>query len=246
MALGSRRWPSAVWQPSCFCPAQEVIGWCRKPWKFVGLKRLESLRGGGASGQGGRFVAGNSMGTQVLSPTNDQDRNDGGQPPRSVLIVRKPFSDYLVDGTNIWELHGQRTLKRERMSIVEQGSGLLVGDVDLLACRRIARTDDSGTWVAAEKPELFPWNVAKNCVQGRSQLGQPGRKELFAWVVERPHRYQWPKPAKRSSQVTWITLPETSRKDPTAGEACGAHCDLGRQLPTEKTTSYIQSDGFVA
>ena len=60
---------------------------------------------GGASGPGGRPV--NLTDTRVRSSSNDGDRKDGGQAPRSALIVRKPFSDYLVDGSKILELRWQ-------------------------------------------------------------------------------------------------------------------------------------------
>ncbi len=54
------------------------------------------------------------------------------------LIIRKPWVDFILDGAfgcgplKTWELRGKRTQVRGTIGLIEAGSGLVVGTVDLV------------------------------------------------------------------------------------------------------------------
>lgn len=50
------------------------------------------------------------------------------------LIVRKPWVDLILSGEKVWEMRSMATHIRGRIGIIEQGSGRVVGEVDLVDC----------------------------------------------------------------------------------------------------------------
>lgn len=48
------------------------------------------------------------------------------------LIVRQPWIEKILSGEKTWEMRSKRTLVRGRIGLIEQGTGLIVGECDLI------------------------------------------------------------------------------------------------------------------
>jgi len=50
------------------------------------------------------------------------------------LIVRKPWIDLILSGEKTWEMRSRATTIRGRVGLIEKGSGLIVGEVEIVDC----------------------------------------------------------------------------------------------------------------
>ncbi|PSR23395.1 MAG: hypothetical protein C7B45_03535 [Sulfobacillus acidophilus] len=110
------------------------------------------------------------------------------------LIIRQPWIDLILNGRKRWEIRGQATTMRGRIALIQSGSGLVVGTVDLVDC--LALTPDD--YYEAEPFHGIPQPI--DC-----PLPYP---RIYAWVLARPHRFAVPI-AYRHPQgaVIWVNLP---------------------------------------
>ena len=63
------------------------------------------------------------------------------------LFVKPPFAGYIVDGVKSIEYRTQYTHVRERIGIIESGSGTVIGDAELYACWESLKYDGIWQWV---------------------------------------------------------------------------------------------------
>ena len=116
--------------------------------------------------------------------------------PNSALFVRKQWCDQILNGSKLWELRGQPTSKRGRICLAESKSNLLVGEVDIVDCLLVGARDKeneirpaSGNNIEQDNFLMLPNNMSKHGVDDMSVIKY---KTIYAWVLERPSRYQPP------------------------------------------------------
>lgn len=108
------------------------------------------------------------------------------------LIVKKEHLDNIFDGIKPWEMRSRATNVRGRIGLIESGSGLIVGEVDLTDCLRALNSD-----------------VEKLITQHLHQVEDIKLldKWRFPWVLENPERYEIPKPYKHpQGAVIWVKI----------------------------------------
>ncbi len=50
------------------------------------------------------------------------------------LIIKEAWIDLILDGRKTWEIRGRQTNKREKIGIIQSGTGTVIGTVDLVDC----------------------------------------------------------------------------------------------------------------
>lgn len=113
--------------------------------------------------------------------------------PNRALIVRQPWIDLILSGKKTWEMRSRPTIVRGRIGLIEQGTGLIVGEANI---------DDS----LDRKYGIFDKN-ADNFERHRIL----DRGELFnwpyPWVLSNAIRYETPiKYNHPNGAVIWVDL----------------------------------------
>ena len=87
--------------------------------------------------------------------------------------------DLLVDGSKTWEIRDRPTRKRGRVMLAAAGTGLILGEVSIIGCRRLQRSNfsDHSTFHRVEDAGLVD-----------------GYSEIWAWIVADAKRYARPVP----------------------------------------------------
>jgi hypothetical protein len=107
------------------------------------------------------------------------------------LIVKKPWIDLILSGQKIWEMRSRRTLVRGKIGLIEQGSGLIVGECELI---------HSGMRIDQSERELFK---CYHRVEDLSLL----EKWRYPWVLKNAKRYETPIKYKHpKGAVTWVKI----------------------------------------
>jgi hypothetical protein len=84
---------------------------------------------------------------------------------RALIIKAEPLAQ-ILSGEKVWELRGSRTHIRGRISLIESGSGLIIGEADLIDCigpldaktyERERNKHRSSKLFEAQYPTLFAW-----------------------------------------------------------------------------------------
>lgn len=107
------------------------------------------------------------------------------------LIVRKPWIDLILDGHKTWEMRSRPTNIRGRIGLIEQGSGLIVGEVDLVDSLQAVTTrqkhDEFERHLVADFDLLKKWK--------------------YPWVIENAKRYSEPVAYQhKPGCVTWVKI----------------------------------------
>ena len=106
------------------------------------------------------------------------------------LIVKKEWLDKIFDEGKIWEMRTTKTKIRGRIGLIESGTGLIVGEVDLVGCSECPITK----WEAL---------IKLHKVENLDLLD----KWKYAWFLQNPKRYDEPKPYKHpQGAVIWVNL----------------------------------------
>ncbi len=109
---------------------------------------------------------------------------------KRALIVRKPYARMIVGGVKTWEMRSRPTTIRERIGIIEAGSGLIIGAVDLVDSLNLSLNS-------------LKDKVHKHQVDDFALL----EKWHFAWVLERPKLYKEPRVyIHHPGAVVWVKL----------------------------------------
>lgn len=116
--------------------------------------------------------------------------NRGGLQIKRALIVRKPYADLIVTGAKPWELRSRKVNIRGRIGIIQAGSGLIIGEVDLIGWHEYSYLN----LVNAKMMHL---------VDDHKML----RKWPIAWVLENPLKYETPvKYVHPPGAQSWVKL----------------------------------------
>jgi predicted transcriptional regulator len=107
------------------------------------------------------------------------------------LIVRPPFAGLIVDGHKKWEMRSKETIMRGRIGIIEGGTGLIIGEVDIVDCLSFPNHSDLYAKVHMHQVEDF-WLLDK---------------WKIAWVLDNHERYDKPiKYEHPKGAVTWVRV----------------------------------------
>lgn len=107
------------------------------------------------------------------------------------LIVKQPWVDLILSGEKTWEMRSKRTLIRGRIGLIEQGTGLIVGECDLT---------HSGLPLDKLDAECF------HCFHRVDDLSLL-EKWRHPWHLENVKRYERPvKYDHPKGAVTWVRI----------------------------------------
>lgn len=107
------------------------------------------------------------------------------------LIVRQPWIELILSGVKIWEMRSARTNIRGRVGMIEQGTGLIVGEVDLVD------SIDPLTLITHQM------HYDKHRIENYEKL----LDWSFPWVLENAERYKKPVRYKHpQGAVIWVNL----------------------------------------
>ena len=110
-------------------------------------------------------------------------------PIKRALIIRKPWIDFILDGSKTWEMRSQPTKIRGRIALIESGSGMIVGECFLSGC----------------PSPLMPLSfyTDKHRVNDRALL----RRWCHPWELENVKKYAQPIPYEHpQGAVIWVNL----------------------------------------
>ena len=108
------------------------------------------------------------------------------------LIIRQPWIELILSGQKMWEMRSKPTRIRGRIGLIEQGSGLIVGEAELTG-------------------SLDPFRDAEQMVYTRS-LHRVDDLDLltiwrYPWRLEGARRFEKPIPYDHpKGAVTWVKL----------------------------------------
>ena len=107
------------------------------------------------------------------------------------LIIQKPWIELILQGNKTWEMRSTKTNIRGKIGLIEAGTGLIVGEVELV---------DSLPEITNRQMRD---NFEKHLVCDFSLL----KKWKYPWVLKNAIRYKEPKPyAHKSGCVTWVRI----------------------------------------
>jgi len=108
------------------------------------------------------------------------------------LIVKKPWIDLILSGQKTWEMRSRPTKIRGRIGLIEQGTGLIVGECDLVHSQILA----------LDKLECDTYR----CFHGVEDLTLL-EKWRFPWELKNAKQYEKPIPYKHPrGAVIWVKL----------------------------------------
>lgn len=106
------------------------------------------------------------------------------------LIVQKKWLDMILDGSKTWEMRSTKTKVRGTIGLIEAGSGLIVGSVDIVDCSN-------------HPINKLPNYKRLHQVEDESLLD----KWCYAWVLSNAKRFKEPIPYTHpKGAVIWVKL----------------------------------------
>lgn len=112
------------------------------------------------------------------------------------LVVKAPWSDYIVDGFKTWEIRGSKTHVRGRIAIIQSGTGCIQGYASLVDCIGPLSME----WLAAEnRHHLLDGDYGDDY-----EMPYP---KTYGWVFKDAFRLLEPIPYKHPpGAVIWVRL----------------------------------------
>lgn len=110
------------------------------------------------------------------------------------LIIKKPWTDLIVDGYKDWEIRRTKTSKvGERIYILESKTHLVVGEAEILSCIHI------------DNPFFYRSNYNHHRYDDFSYNDFLPYKNTYAWVLTNIKKYNIPKhyKIKHGAQI-WV------------------------------------------
>ena len=106
------------------------------------------------------------------------------------LIIKKEWLDKIFDDGKVWEMRSTRTKVRGKIALIESGSGLIVGEANLMYC--------------SDKPiSNHPSQFKYHQVEDAELL----KKWKYAWGLSCAKRYEKPIPYNHpQGAVIWVKL----------------------------------------
>ena len=71
------------------------------------------------------------------------------------LIVRQPWIDLILSGEKTWEMRSRPTNVRGRIGLIEQGTGLIVGECFLDGVGESVKSFDHGYSFSPSSPQFY-------------------------------------------------------------------------------------------
>jgi hypothetical protein len=106
------------------------------------------------------------------------------------LIIKKVWLDKIFDEGKVWEMRTTKTKVRGKIGLIEPGTGLIVGEANLIGCSHIPI-----------KPNDKYFN--KHKVEDTELL----KKWKYPWILADAKRYKEPIPYKHpQGAVIWVKL----------------------------------------
>ena len=104
------------------------------------------------------------------------------------LIIKKEWLDKIFDSGKVWEMRTTKTKIRGRIGLIESGTGLIVGQVEIIGCRENPITKHK-KYIKYHQVEdlnlLDTW--------------------CFAWLLKDAQRYEEPIPYSHpKGAVIWV------------------------------------------
>lgn len=107
------------------------------------------------------------------------------------LIIKKPWIDYILDGSKTWEIRGSNTKIRGQIELIQSGSGLVVGFCEIIDSKELSPLD-------------YQQNKELHKIDNVETL--PYRK-TYAWIIANAERYETPKKYKHpKGAIIWVNL----------------------------------------
>ena len=114
--------------------------------------------------------------------------------PSRALIIRQPYIGKILDGLKTWEMRSRPTKIRGRIGLIESGSGLIVGEAEIVRMQEAPKND---------------WSRSITSVYHRIEYRDQHLmdKWCWAWVLENAIRYDEPIPyVHPQGAVIWVNL----------------------------------------
>jgi hypothetical protein len=106
------------------------------------------------------------------------------------LIVQKKWLDKIFDEGKVWEMRSTKTKVRGTVGLIESGSGLIVGSVEIVDCSNFPINK-------------LPHYKRLHLVEDESLLD----KWCYAWVLDNAKRFDKPIPYKHpKGAVIWVKI----------------------------------------
>ena len=113
------------------------------------------------------------------------------------LIICEPWLDLIFEGKKTWELRSRNTHIRGSIYLIRSGSGLIIGQADLVRVVRLPEKEMSGHY--------------KKHGERRNNFGF-SNKIIYAWVLKNAKRFKKPKPyIHPMGAVIWVRLDSRSK-----------------------------------
>ncbi len=107
------------------------------------------------------------------------------------LIIKKKWLDLIFDNGKVWEMRSTKTNVRGRIGLIESGTGLIVGEADLVDCGK--PLSEFMALAMAQYHQVADLDLIK--------------KWRYPWILENAKRYDVPKPYSHpSGAVIWVKL----------------------------------------
>ena len=107
------------------------------------------------------------------------------------LIIKKPWIDYILNGSKVWEIRGSKTNIRGQIELIQSGSGLVVGSCEIIDCKELTLED-------------YKNNIDKHNIKNVEAIPY---KKTYAWIITNAKRYETPRQYKHpNGAIIWINL----------------------------------------
>jgi hypothetical protein len=109
------------------------------------------------------------------------------------LIIRDIWLDLILDGSKIWEMRSAKTKIRGKVGLIKAGSGLIVGEVEIVDSLDALPLDE----------------YSQHIMKHKIPKGLPGVREKwkYPWVLKNAIRYKNPIPYNHpKGAVIWVKL----------------------------------------
>lgn len=107
------------------------------------------------------------------------------------LIIKKPWIDYILNGSKVWEIRGCNTKMRGIIELIQSGSELVVGSCNIVDCKELTLED-------------YKNNIDKHNIYDIDSLPY---KRTYAWIITNAKRYETPRRYKHpNGAIIWVNL----------------------------------------
>ncbi|WEJ62188.1 ASCH domain-containing protein [Thiomicrorhabdus lithotrophica] len=114
------------------------------------------------------------------------------------LIIKQPWIDLILSGKKTWEMRSRPTHIRGKIGLIEQGTGLIVGEADLFGV------------VEFQDIDLLASLSHNHCIYDEETL----EKWNTAWMLKNAKRYDKPTPYNHpQGAVVWVKLDKESNNE---------------------------------